>query len=306
MKKRLLWRSPKHNIWAADTRWGRAINFLALPVHELIVLSRWPWRTKDMPLDLTGYTLVFEDAFEDGKLDETIWQSHGEGQRKGGYWDKSQTRVETVPGHGGKLVIRTQYREDGSYGPGYYSWGAQATQAYERAYGYFEARCILPAAQGLWSAFWLTRGGVRRGVPGTQATELDVMESPMWKRHRKEGLISQNIHYNGYSLGHRMRNVAVARAVNPYEQFNTYGLKWTPEEYIFYVNGVETGRSRFGGVCKEPLYMLLSVEVDGVGGVPCAGWSGNIAKNNPGDLPADFVVDYVRVWEREAADGKIH
>ena len=88
----------------------------------------------------------------------------------------------------------------------------------------------------------------------------------------------------------------MAGANNPYEAFNTYGLKWTPEEYIFYVNGVETGRSRYGGVCRQPLYMLLSVEVDGVGGIPSAGWSGKITKNRTADLPADFVVDYVRVY----------
>jgi len=284
-------KKAKRSIWAADTWWGRAINFLALPVHELIILSRWPWRHRGTALDLTGYTLVFEDTFEGDSLDENVWQPHGEGQRKGGYWDKGQARVED-----GRLVIRTQYRADGPHGPGYYSYGAQTTQAYERTYGYFEARCILPAAQGLWSAFWLTRSGVRRGVPGTQAAELDVMESSMWKQHGQKGLVSQNIHYNGYSLGHRMRNVAVARASNPYGEFNTYGLQWTPAEYIFYINGVETGRSRFGGVCREPLYMLLSVEVDGVGGTPCAGWSGNITKNHDADLPADFVVDYVKVW----------
>jgi beta-glucanase (GH16 family) len=280
------------NIWGADTPLGRAVNFLALPVHELLVLSRWPWHSKGVALDLTGYTLVFEDAFEGGGLDETVWQPHGEGQRKGGYWDRGQARIEDS-----KLVIRTEYKKDGPHGPGYYSWGAQST--FERAYGYFEARCILPAAEGLWSAFWMIRGGVRRGVPGTQAAELDVMESSMWRWHRKKGLISQNIHYNGYSLGHRMRNVAVVGANNPYKEFNTYGVKWTPEEYIFYVNGTETGRSRFGGVCRAPLYMLLSVEVDGVGGIPCAGWSGKITNNKASDLPADFIVDYVRVWAPE-------
>jgi len=289
MKKK---QKKRANIWSADTPLGRAVNFLALPVHELIVLSRWPWRHKGAALDLTGYTLAFEDTFAGGSLDETVWQSHGQGQRRGGYWDRGQAWVED-----GKLKIRTQYRQDGPHGPGYYSWGAQT--AFERACGYFEARCILPAAQGLWAAFWLTRSGVRRGVPGAQAAELDVVESPLWKRHGKKGLVSQNIHYNGYSLGHRMRNAAVARANNPYREFNTYGLKWTPDEYIFYVNGVETGRSRFGGVCRGPLYMLLSVEVDGVGGIPCAGWSGKITNSKARDLPVDFIVDYVRVYAPE-------
>ena len=102
-------KKKRRGIWAADTWWGRAVNFLALPVHELIMLSRWPWRAKGAALDLTGYTLAFEDTFEGG-LDEAVWQPHGEGQRKGGYWDKGQARAE-----GGNLVIRTQYKEDGPH-----------------------------------------------------------------------------------------------------------------------------------------------------------------------------------------------
>ena len=182
------------NIWDGDTLSGRMANFMVLPVHALIVRFRRPWRPRGPSLDLTGYTLVFEDDFESGALNGEVWQPHGEGQRKGGYWDKGQARVETVPGHGGRLVIRTEYKEDGPCGAGYYTWGAMTKGAFERAYGYFEARCILPAAQGLWSAFWLISDGVKPGVPGTQATELDVMESPLWKRHGKRGLVTQNIH----------------------------------------------------------------------------------------------------------------
>ena len=43
--------------------------------------------------------------------------------------------------------------------------------------------------------------------------------------------------------------------------------------------------------------MILSVEVDGVGGRPVFGWSGNIENNPEGTLPVDFVIDYVRVYE---------
>ncbi len=284
------------NVWSADTFLARAANFLILPVHELITLFRLPWSAKDNAVDLTGYTLVFEDEFNGSSLNSSIWWSYSDGQRKGGYWHKDQARVED-----GFLKIRTEYKSDGAYGAGYYSWRATTRDTFERAYGYYEVRCILPAAQGMWSAFWLTNANVKTGVPATQAAEIDILESPLWKSQwqRKLGLVTQNIHYGGYDFpGTRYANVAVAKAEKPYEQFNTYGLLWTPEEYIFYINGRETGRSAFGGVCKEPLYMLLSTEVDGVGGVPSYGWSGKITNNKDGALPAEFVVDYVRVYAK--------
>ena len=52
---------------------------------------------------------------------------------------------------------------------------------------------------------------------------------------------------------------------NPYEEFNTYALEWSDDEYIIYVNGIEAGRSDFGGISQDEEWLLLSVEVGGVG-----------------------------------------
>ena len=43
--------------------------------------------------------------------------------------------------------------------------------------------------------------------------------------------------------------------------FHTFGLWWKPDEYVFYVDGKETWRSKAGGVCQVPEYMLLSDEI---------------------------------------------
>ena len=79
---------------------------------------------------------------------------------------------------------------------------------------------------------------------------------------------------------------------NPYEQFNTYGLEWNEKEYIFYINGVETGRLSTGGVSQNPEYLILSVEMRGEDGIPSQ------RDNAPAD-GAEFIVDYVRVFDKE-------
>nr|MCR5484279.1 family 16 glycosylhydrolase [Clostridiales bacterium] len=91
--------------------------------------------------------------------------------------------------------------------------------------------------------------------------------------------------------------VNIVRAVNPYVQYNTYGVEWNEKEYIFYINGIETGRSSFGGVSKVPEFLELSIEIDGARGEPYQGWSGIITDNDPDALPADFIVDYVHVYQ---------
>jgi hypothetical protein len=65
-----------------------------------------------------------------------------------------------------------------------------------------------------------------------------------------------------------------------------FALQWMPDEYIFYVDGRETWRTRAGGVCQRPLYLKLSDEV--------GKWGGEI---QPTDLPDRFLVDSVRVYD---------
>jgi len=72
------------------------------------------------------------------------------------------------------------------------------------------------------------------------------------------------------------------------EGFHTFGLNWTRDEYVFYVDGKETWRTNAGGVCQVPLYIKLSDEV--------GEWGGDIAT---AELPDEFLVDYVRVWSTD-------
>ena len=274
----------------------RFINLSIDAIHRVIVVYRTkkPYESGG-GLDLSRFTLTFEDHFDGEALDTGVWNHYRQGERKGGYWEKEQAFLKD-----GNLVIRTEYKTDGAYGAGWYCDRIDTRRLFEQKYGYFECRCILPAAQGLWAAFWLSSEAVGDFVPGKNGTEIDVFESPLWHRKMKgkDGdLITSNLHYGGYGAGHRYRNIAVAKADDPYRAYNTYGVEWNPDGYIFYVNGRQTGRSRFGGVSEVPEYMQLSVEIDGVAGKPFPGWSGKITRNAPTAFPVDFIVDYVRVYQ---------
>ena len=266
------------------------INVTIDVIHRGIVIYRdcKPYKRKNK-LDLSRFTLTFEDHFDGDTLNENV------GVRKGGYWDSGQAFLQDS-----NLVIRTQYQEGGKYGAGWYCDRVDTRHLFEQKYGYFECRCILPAAQGLWSAFWLSTEAIGDFVPGKKGTEIDVFESPLWHRSLKNKdhkRVTSNLHHGGYAAGHRYKNVAVPKPVDPYNQYNTYGVEWNEDGYIFYVNGVETGRSRYGGVSRVPEYMILSVEIDGVGGKPFHGWSGIITKNEADRFPVDFKIDYVRAYQ---------
>ena len=275
---------------------GKLANYLTAVVSALLLLVHVAdVNMQSPPIDLSGYTLAFADEFDGEALNDAVWRVHNfAGVRKGGYWSASQASVAD-----GCLRIRTQYLDDGEFGGGWYTCGLSTQGNFKHAYGYYECRCILPYGQGLWSAFWLTNPSVG-AVTGTaeNGAELDIFESPYsYLKGEKAYKVTSNIHYNGYNLQTKYKNVVISALDNdPYENFNTYGLLWTPDEYIFYVNGREVGRSRYGGVSQQPEYLILSCEVDGAAAVPTYGWSGNIEKNGR-SFSADFVVDYVYVWD---------
>ena len=265
-------------------------------------------------VDMSKFELVWSDEFEGDELDKSKWgYNWWERERKGGYWHEDMVDVKD-----GNLVITTAYYKDGlptpdayknyfanrpndkDYGPGWYTGVIETRGKHEWCYGYFECRAILPASSGMWSAFWMMNEGVYN-VDGSSkdGTEVDIFESMYYK---DEGLgygdaVISGIHYDGYGEGHQGDSIDKWFCNNPYEEYNTYGLEWNENEYIFYINGVETGRLSTGGVSQNPEYLILSCEVAGENGVANADRHGtgkiSMGKNDT----AEFIVDYVRVYQ---------
>ncbi len=247
-------------------------------------------------LDMDKFTLTFEDNFE-GELDRTVWSGHyqyGEKTeaRKGSFWNQYLAYTEE-----GNLIIPVKYLEDGmgEAGAGWYSAGidtdGDSENGFSQKYGYFECRCILPKGADIWSAFWLMNDGVyNEDGSGKDGTEIDIFESDCFGDFL-ENSITSNLHIDGYGDAHDMMGAKqFVTGNNPYEEFNTYGLEWNENEYIFYINGRETFRTDFGGVSQNEEYLILSVEMKGENGIPSE-------RENVEGEEAEFIVDYVKVYQ---------
>ena len=290
------------------------VSFLMFISPELPALLDLPYIPSGQELNLEErFELVWEDDFNGDSLDTTKWNDnqsvdtlHWGPIRKGGYWHKDMISVKD-----GNLVISTRYMENGldgetfgspdSYGPGYYT-GAIATQGKQDfLYGYFECRAILPPARGMWAAFWMMNGDVYDvNDSGEDGTEVDIFESMYYKDHwwGAGDAVIGGIHYDGYGTDSKGDSVGKHLVENnPYKEFNTYGLEWNENEYIFYINGVETGRLSTGGVSKNPEYLILSCEIAGDNGVAWADRHGTGKIDIKEGESADFIVDYVKVYQ---------
>ena len=74
-----------------------------------------------------------------------------------------------------------------------------------------------------------------------------------------------------------------------YNEYNTYGVKWTEDEYIFYINGVETARTTFGnGTSQVEEEVRVSLEV------PDASALEPLDKET---YHSEFIIDYVKIYQ---------
>jgi len=223
-----------------------------------------------------NWVLTFEDTFEGKTLDTTKWKLCPEQKRAdaGGYWSDSMTALDGE----GHLVLSAAISDDGVPVSG----AIETKGLFEQAGGYFECRLKFQRTTGFWGAFWLTCEGVRN-VTGSavDGAELDIIESGEYPRNG----VNHAIHWDGYGEHHKS-DVKILTAPELYEGFHTYALEWTKDDYIFYIDGRETWRTRKPGICRVPVYLRLTCEF--------GTWAGSIKKE---ELPDCMVVDYVRVYQ---------
>ena len=218
------------------------------------------------------WQLVWRDEFEGTEIDASKWESP-EFERRGHLWRAANAYLD---GKGHLMMVTSQVGER------YASPCLRTREKFEKTFGFFIARCKLPKEQGHWSAFWLFNRTVERvGNEGRDGTEIDIMEWP-WR----DGGVGQALHWDGYAEHHKS---ASHKSENPKlldGGFHTFALWWSPEQYVFYVDGEEVWRTDAGGVCQVPLYVKLTSEI--------GDWAGDIREAK---LPDYFVVDYVRVYD---------
>lgn len=253
-----------------------------------MLFSLLPVSPNGQKLDLTGYNQVFCDEFDGTALNMDIWNYRCSGSRRMGFNSSSQVKVEN-----GNLVITGEYLENGEYGAGWYAGMINLKQYYKN--GYFEIKCICNKGTGFWSAFWLQSGNSYTPAAskgGIGGAEVDIFESSTADGFAEKfrTCVTQNIHccgaYDETDKNLNSRQLGFFKGKNITEEYNTYGLEWTQDEYIFYINGVETTRSSFAnGVSEVPEEVIVSLEIPG-------------EMNHDTDHSTQFIVDYVKIYQK--------
>ncbi|AIE86502.1 glycoside hydrolase family 16 protein [Fimbriimonas ginsengisoli] len=248
---------------------------------------------------------TLNQEFEGNKLDTSVWKVTGENYYdKQTHWSKDDVIVKD-----GMLRVRYEkqtgfHNDDPKRNSTPYAAGYLDTYGlWAQRYGYFEARMKLPKAPGLWPAFWMMpdRGSKagpeqwKRSDTGNGAMEFDIMEHlTRWGAHR----YNIAMHYDGYEAAHKAIGSDKVYVEADKDGFIICGLLWTPGEAVYYCNGRELLRWKNPRISNVPSYLMFTL--------PSGGWDNDAVDDDR--LPADLIVDYVRVWQRKdlasPGDGK--
>ena len=296
--------------------------------------DKWKEKGYDLSVPVLGkdgWYMVFEDDFEGNSLNENIrfgerytgsreiwtnsphairWESDDKDKPEQACW----WCPEMVEVKNSNAVIHSRYEDnhtcDGDCpAKGRFTSGIETRRIagdnnnnkgtsdellFSQAFGYFECKVKLPDADGLWSAFWLQSSNMRKvGNDGEDGTEIDVYESAF--RRSETSKMGHALLWDGYSKDGKVDDYIGMLSQNLYDGYHTFALKWTPEYYVFYIDGVAAWASEGGGVSKVKEFLRLTVEIDaGNEYGPHGQKIGSFDGEN-----SDFLIDYVKVWQNE-------
>jgi hypothetical protein len=135
-------------------------------------------------------------------------------------------------------------------------------------YGYFEARLKCPAMLGGWCAFWMW-------ADPNSSDEIDITET----LGNAPNVHNMNLH--GAATYSRTSVIA-----NGNYNWHTYAVDWQAGYIKWYLDDVLVATYTGAAFNNKSLYMILSYQLGG-------DWAGAVDESK---LPADMLVDYVRVY----------
>ena len=156
-------------------------------------------------------------------------------------------------------------------------------------YGRIEVRAKLPAGGGIWPAIWMMGANVNE-VDWPKCGEIDIME--FIGNHPQD--IYGTIHFPDSIK--RSRSDGGKIIDSTLSMFHVYAIEWDKDKIDLYLDDkkyhsfkIEKAGSGKDNPFRKPFYLILNLAMG-------ANWPGPIDDTV---LPQQFVVDYVRVFQKQ-------
>ena len=260
---------------------------------------------EDVP-QLEGYSLLWNDEFNGNELNMDIWnyEPHEPG------WTNNElqeytTSTDNVFIRDGHVVIKALETTDENGNPYYTSGKITSQNKKDFMYGKVVISAKVPEGQGLWPALWMMPTDESYYGQWPKCGEIDIMEVLGNQVDTAYG----TLHY-GEPHAEQQGTVVLTDGSTFASEFHEYSVEWEPGEFRYYIDGEHylTINDWFTAVNGEdekpypapfnqPFFVQMNLAVGG-------NWPGNPDETTDFDN-AEFEIDYVRVYQKDAYDTNV-
>ena len=232
------------------------------------------------------WELTFVDEFDGPKLDYARWVP----KDPWGAEKNNELQAYIVKAfHQENGILKIRCEDEPAFYDGAkrdYRSGMMTTLGkFSQQFGRFEVRCKVPKGKGLWPAFWLLPD------PLAWPPEIDVLEV---LGHEPDKVYMSN-HWPDLSNpgGKSLAVTGEFKGTDFSDGFHTFAVEWEKGKIRWYVDSIERHQSD-QEVPEQPMFLLLNLAVGGWAEAPDAETR----------FPADFEIDYVKVWKERGSGEK--
>lgn len=155
-------------------------------------------------------------------------------------------------------------------------------------------RARMPKGAGLWPAFWTIGADPEKRRNWPDNGEIDIVEYVGRNPHEKSWMQGA-LHWQSPEGKYRQKNGKYADRPELTDGFHLYGIDWNRDKIDFFVDDrvflsipIEQCGSEAYNAFRVPHFLLLNLAVGGMLG----------GKVDRSALPAEYLVDYVRVYQK--------
>ena len=247
-------------------------------------------------VDLSSYSRVFAEEFDEGTLDRTKWKTalpwnndviNGEGQFLVNIFDSNPLAYDPFVLNGSTLAI-TAIRTPADLSAQannqpYLSGVITSADHFEMTYGYVEMSAKLSGGSSILSAFYLFNQDFDNNKP-----EIDIIEYNGSQPHSG----NQTYHYfdsnrTRWASGESHSSPTMeTNTGNLSDSYHSYSVLWEEELMVWYIDDIEVRRVTGPRVSDEPMNIIAQLVMGST-------WVGT-----PDAASAAMEIDYIRAWQR--------
>ena len=252
--------------------------------------------------ELEGYNLLWHDEFDGTELNEENWnrEPHQPG------WTNQELQEYTTSDDNifvrdGNLVLKA-IKEEADGRKKYTSGKVNSKNKQPFQYGKVVARAKVPEGQGLWPAIWMMPQDESYYGQWPKCGEIDIMEV----LGSAPELAYGTVHY-GAPHAEQQGTVTLEDGNTFASDFHEFSVEWEPGEIRWYIDGEEYLKVNdwftavegeddkpYPAPFDQPFFVQMNLAVGGT-------WPGSPDDTTDFDK-AEFEVDYVRVYQKDAYD----